>query len=50
VIKSRRGLTVAAGGLLVALLGVLAILSWIAGGPQSVDEIVQPLAVPELAQ
>jgi hypothetical protein len=37
-----------AGLLLGAVVVVIAVLSWQAGGPQDMREISQPVAVPEL--
>jgi len=33
---------------LAALVLVILVLSWIAGGPEELSEIAQPVAVPEL--
>lgn len=50
MIKSRRRVTVAGASVLAVLLVVIAVLSWNAGGPQPVREIVEPVALPDLPQ
>ncbi len=47
--KSKRG-TAIAGVLLGAVVAAVAVLSWIAGGPQELRELSHPIAVPELPQ
>jgi hypothetical protein len=47
VSKSKQGVAMAAASVLIMAAAVLAILSWIAGGPQPLRQIAEPVAVPE---